>query len=207
MLPSRFGRCECRLPLEMDLFFHPQVRLQDFEAVAMPHFPDLYRTSRILARDPAEAEDLVQDVFLEAWKSFHRFQAGTNCRAWLFKILFHRLHHFRRRWAKAAKVEQFSHPEDGDSFVAEPPVPQEIRDEDVLMALERLPIEFREVVLLADVQEFSYKEIAETLKLPMGTVMSRLSRARRLLRQQLAGVASSYGITGAEHQPSQDESA
>jgi RNA polymerase sigma-70 factor (ECF subfamily) len=193
--------------LEMDLFFHPKVRVEDFEAATMPHFPDLYRTARLLAQDSAEAEDLVQEVYLQAWKSFHRFETGTNCRAWLFKILFHRLHHFRRRWAKAAKVEAFENPEDQNNLIAETPVPQEIRDEDVLEALGRVPIEFREVVLLADVQEFSYKEIAETMKLPLGTVMSRLSRGRKLLRQELAGVASSYGITPDKGQPLAGESA
>jgi RNA polymerase sigma-70 factor (ECF subfamily) len=187
--------------LEMDLFFQPKVRAEDFEAATMSHLPDLYRTARLLAQDSAEAEDLVQEVYLQAWKSFHRFETGTNCRAWLFKILFHRLHHFRRRWAKAAKVEAFEKPEDQDSIVAESPVPQEIRDDDVLQALGRVPIEFREVVLLADVQEFSYKEIAETMKLPLGTVMSRLSRGRKLLRQKLADVARSYGIT-----PDKDQS-
>jgi len=176
------------------LFFHSKVRVEEFEAATMGHFPALYRTARLLAQEPAEAEDLVQEVYLEAWKSFHRFERGTNCRAWLFKILFHRLHHFRRRWAKAAKVESFEKPEDQDGIIAEPPVAQEIRDEDVLEALGRVPAEFREVVLLADVQEFSYKEIAETMKLPLGTVMSRLSRGRKLLRQELARVASSYGI-------------
>jgi len=184
--------------LEMDLFFSPKPRVEDFEAAAMPHFPDHYRTARLLAQNSAEAEDLVQEVYLEAWKSFHRFQTGTNCRAWLFKILFHRLHHFRRRWAKAASVESFESPADEASIIAEPPVPQEIRDEDVLNALAKVPIEFREVVLLADVQEFSYKEIAETMKLPLGTVMSRLSRGRKLLRQELAGVANSFGITSAK---------
>jgi RNA polymerase sigma-70 factor (ECF subfamily) len=132
----------------MDLFFHPKPRLEDFEAAAMPHFSDLYRTARLLAQDRAEGEDLVQEVYLEAWKSFHRFQTGTNCRAWLFKILFHRLHHFRRRWAKAARVEALENSEDQDSLIAEAPVPQEIRDEDVLQALAKVPIEFREVVLL-----------------------------------------------------------
>jgi RNA polymerase sigma factor (sigma-70 family) len=96
----------------MDLFFRPKVRVEDFEAATMPHFPDLYRTARLLAQNSAEAEDLVQEVYLQAWKSFHRFETGTNCRAWLFKILFHWLHHFRRRWAKAAKVEAFENPED-----------------------------------------------------------------------------------------------
>jgi RNA polymerase sigma-70 factor (ECF subfamily) len=193
--------------LEMELFFHPKVRVEDFEAAAMPHFPDLFRTARLLAQDRTEAEDLVQEAYLEAWKSFHRFQMGTNCRAWLFKILFHRLHHFRRRWAKAAKVEAFESPEDQDSVVAETPIPQEIRDEDVLEALEKVPIEFREVVLLADVQEFSYKEIAETMKLPLGTVMSRLSRGRKLLRRELAAVAESFGITPGKDRQRAGESA
>ena len=76
---------ECHATPEMHLFFHPKLRLEDFESAAMPHFPDLYRTARLLAQDGAEAEDLVQEVYLEAWKSFHRFQPGTNCRAWLFK--------------------------------------------------------------------------------------------------------------------------
>src|SRR5271157_64067 len=202
-----FRLYERHATLEMDLFFHPKVRVEDFEAAAMPHFADLYRTARLLAQDRAEGEDLVQEVYLEAWKSFHRFQAGTNCRAWLFKILFHRLHHFRRRWAKAAKVEAFENPEDQDSLIAETPVPQEIRDEDVLQALGRVPIEFREVVLLADVQEFSYKQIAETMQVPLGTVMSRLSRGRKLLRQELAGVAHSFGITPAKNPPRAGESA
>jgi RNA polymerase sigma-70 factor (ECF subfamily) len=190
----RLRCCKRGATPEVDLFFHPKIRVEDFEAETMPHFPDLYRTARLLAGGSTEAEDLVQDVYLEAWKSFHRFQRGTNCRAWLFKILFHRLHHFRRRWAKSAKVELFAHPEDQDSIIADTPVPQEIRDEEILAALARVPVEFREVVLLADVQEFSYREIAESMKLPLGTVMSRLSRGRKLLRQALGAVANSYGI-------------
>ena len=189
------------------MFFRPKVRVEDFEAAAMVHFPALYRTARLLAQETAEAEDLVQEVYLEAWKSFHRFETGTNCRAWLFKILFHRLHHFRRRWAKAAKVEGFDNPEEQESIAAEPSVPNEIRDEDVLGALKKVPDDFREIVLLADVQEFSYKEIADTLKLPLGTVMSRLSRARKLLRRELAEVASTYGIKPAKDQASAGESA
>ncbi len=191
----------------MSLFFQPKVRVEDFEATAMPHFVDLYRTARLLAQNRAEAEDLVQEVYLQAWKSFHRFQMGTNCRAWLFKILFHRLHHFRRRWAKASNVEPFAIPEDQENILATIPVPEEIRDEDVLSALAKIPSEFREAVLLADVQEFSYKEIAETMNLPLGTVMSRLSRGRKLLRQELAGIASSYGITPEGDRSRQGESA
>ena len=189
------------------MFFHSKVRVEEFEAATMAHFPALYRTARLLAQESAEAEDLVQEVYLEAWKSFHRFERGTNCRAWLFKILFHRLHHFRRRWAKAAKVEPFKKSEDQDSVMTETPVPQEIRDEDVLEALGRVPIEFREVVLLADVQDFSYKEIADAMKVPLGTVMSRLSRGRKLLRRELADVAASYGIRLGNNQARTGESA
>jgi RNA polymerase sigma-70 factor (ECF subfamily) len=180
--------------LKINLYSRPKMRVEDFEAVAMPHFADLYRTAKFLAQNPSEAEDLVQEVYLEAWKSYHRFEPGTNCRAWLFRIMFHRLHHFRRRWMKASKVDVFESPERQDNIKAEPPVPADIRDEDILLALEKVPVEFREVVLLSDVQEFSYKEVAETMKIPLGTVMSRLSRGRKLLRQELTEVAKSYGI-------------
>ena len=176
------------------MFYHPKVGVEDFEAAAIPHLADLYRSASLLLRDSSEAEDLVQEVYLEAWKSFHRFELGTNCRAWLFKILFHRLYHFRRRLIKASRVEAFGSPADQENIVAEPPVPQEIRDEDILLALEKVPVEFREVVLMADVEDFSYKEIANTLKIPLGTVMSRLSRGRKLLRRKLAEVARGYGL-------------
>ncbi len=160
----------------------------------MPHLADLYRTASLLLRDRHEAEDLIQDTYLEAWKSFHRFEMGTNCRAWLFKIMFHRLHHVRRRLVKTSRVVTIDDPDGHVELAAEPVVPQEIRDEDVLNALAKVAVEFRDIVLLADVEEFSYKEIAETLRIPLGTVMSRLSRGRKLLRQELAEVARSYGI-------------
>ena len=171
----------------------------------MPHLADLYRTASFLLRDLHEAEDLIQETYLEAWKSFHRFELGTNCRAWLFKIMFHRLHHVRRRVVKTSRVITIDTPERQAELVAEPVVPQEILDEDVLKALEKVAVEFREVVLLADVEEFSYKEIAETLKIPLGTVMSRLSRGRKLLRQELAEVARSYGINTRTKQADAEE--
>ena len=173
------------------MFFKSTAGLEDFETAAMPHLTALYRTAKFLVHNPAEAEDLVQDVYLEALKSFHRFQPGTNCKAWLFSILFHRLHHVRRRLLKSSLEDTVR---DQDSMAAEPPVPQEIRDENILAALDKLPLAFREIVVMADVEEFSYKEIADTLKLPLGTVMSRLSRGRKLLREELSEVAKSYGI-------------
>jgi len=191
--------------LEHGLFFRAKVQCESFEAAAMPHLTDLYRTASFLLRDLHEAEDLIQETYLEAWKSFHRFELGTNCRAWLFKIMFHRLHHLRRRLVKTSRVITIDTPERQAELVAEPVVPQEILDEDVLKALEKVAVEFREVVLLADVEEFSYKEIAETLKIPLGTVMSRLSRGRKLLRQELAEVARSYGINPRMKQANAEE--
>lgn len=190
------GRCRVvsKNYLERGLFFRPKVQIESFEAVAMPQLTDLYRTACLLLRDRHEAEDLIQDTYLEAWKSFHRFETGTNCRAWLFKIMFHRLHHVRRRLVKTSRVVTIDDPDGQVELAAEPVVPQEIRDEDVLNALAKVAVEFRDIVLLADVEEFSYKEIAETLRIPLGTVMSRLSRGRKLLRQELAEVARSYGI-------------
>src|SRR5258708_34953723 len=141
-----------------------EVHVESSEGAAMPRLTELYRTAWFLLRDRHEAEDLIQDTYLEAWKSFHRFEPGTNCRAWLFKIMFHRLHHVRRRLVKASRVTTIDGPEGQDEIAAEPVVPQEIRDEDVLNALEKIAVEFREIVLLADGEEFYYKEIAATLR-------------------------------------------
>src|SRR5215470_7809951 len=175
------------------MFFRSKVDSETFEAVALPHLNDLYRTAVHLVRDRTEAHDLVQEAYLQAWKAFHRFKPGTNCRAWLFKILINEVRHYRRRWFNTKTV-----PESEQSFEEtlpfEPSVPENIQDEDVLAALDEIPREFREVVLLSDVQEFSYKEIAEMLSIPVGTVMSRLSRGRKQLRIKLAHYATATGI-------------
>ncbi|MFY9558529.1 MAG: sigma-70 family RNA polymerase sigma factor [Blastocatellia bacterium] len=166
----------------------------EFEAAALPHLNDLYRTAARVVGSRTDAEDLVQDAYLQAWKSFHRFEPGTNCRAWLFKILFHVIHHHRRKWYKTKLVQENDELLLQDTVAYEPPVPEQLSDEDVLAALDNIPVQYREVVLLADVQEFSYKEVAGTLGVPVGTVMSRLSRGRRLLRTELSGIAEGYGI-------------
>ena len=175
------------------MFFAKKVEAADFEAVALPYLNDLYRTAVHLVRDRTEAHDLVQEAYLQAWKAFHRFEPGTNCRAWLFKILINEVRHYRRRWFNTKTV-----PEGEQSFeetlAFEPPISENIQDEDVLAALDELQREFREVVLLADVQEFSYKEIAEMLGIPVGTVMSRLSRGRKQLRAKLADYATAKGV-------------
>jgi RNA polymerase sigma-70 factor, ECF subfamily len=164
-----------------------------FESEAMPHLPDIFRTANRILGERGRAEDVIQEVYLQAWKSFGRFEAGTNCRAWLFKILFHCASHHRRKWFRFPLLKE------ADDFVeanlvAQAPIPESLTDEDVLAALDRVPADFRAVVLLVDVEEFSYKEAAEILSVPIGTVMSRLSRGRKLLRGHLADVAKSYGI-------------
>ncbi len=200
LLPGAAGRTTLsQLPLEGNRSLTRGSPLADFEAEAMPHLNDLFRTARKVLGDPARAEDVVQDVYLQAWKSFSGFEPGTNCKAWLFKILFHSINHYRRKWFKLHLLG------DKEEFLQEtlawtPPVPEELSDEEVLAALDSIPSDFKSVVLLADVQEFAYKEVAGILGIPIGTVMSRLSRGRKLLRQQLAGVARSYGIAKAAPQ-------
>lgn len=175
------------------MLFSSRRRTSDFEAAAMPHMNDIYRTAVRLLGSSAAADDVVQDVFLQAWKSFGQFQLGTNCRAWLFKILFHTIHHYRRKWMNV-RILKDSEEILEHAAAGSPPLPEHITDADVLAALAEVPEEFRAVVLLVDVEEFSYKEAAGIANVPIGTVMSRLSRGRKLLRERLAGLARSYGI-------------
>ena len=170
----------------------PDRLAHDFETTALPILADLYRVSARVAPDTATAEDLVQETMLEAWKSFHRFQQGTNCKAWLFKILFRCVGHRRR------KVNPIDRADAGEELERipdrSPPAPEKLSDEEILAALDGIPTQFREPVLLADVEEFSYKEIGAILEVPVGTVMSRLYRGRRMLRSKLSAVAEAYGL-------------
>ncbi|MBS1786374.1 MAG: sigma-70 family RNA polymerase sigma factor [Acidobacteria bacterium] len=172
---------------------NPRFTMEDFESVALPHMNDLYRTARRVIGNVTEAEDIVQETFLQAWKSFHRFEAGTNCRAWLFKILFHVVSHHRRKWFRLGQATE-QQEEMMAKVAAEEPVPQDLCDEEVLAAFAKLPEHYRAVIMLADVQEFSYKEVAEIAGIPIGTVMSRLSRGRKLLQNELSTFAAGYGI-------------
>lgn len=169
---------------------------ETFAAEAMPHLKDLYRTAVRLTRSQTEAEDIVQEVFLQAWKSFDKYEPGTNCRAWLYQIMFFKISRHRRNFVMQSKFFQ-SDDEEGTLFahaVAETPIPQHLTDEEIIRAVDKLSPNFRAVVLLADVEEFSYKEVAEILQIPIGTVMSRLSRGRKNLRELLAAVAPEYGF-------------
>jgi RNA polymerase sigma-70 factor, ECF subfamily len=164
-----------------------------FEAEAMPHLNDLFRTALRMTGERGHAEDVIQEVYLQAWRSFDRFEAGTNCRAWLYKILFHCVSHHRRRWFRFPVLKE--NEEFLEANLVQPAaVLEEITDNDILSALDEIPSEFRAVVLLVDVEEFAYKEVAGILSIPIGTVMSRLSRGRGLLRKRLAELARTYGI-------------
>lgn len=166
---------------------------EDFESEALPHLPDLMRVARWLIRGSDEAEDLVQETLSEALKSFHRYERGTNCRAWMMRIMYHLN---GKRLRKLGRLRLVA---DTDEMIAEtvafePSIPQHVSDEDVLAALEKIPDSFREIVILADVEEFAYREIADMLQIPAGTVMSRLHRGRKLLRGELALYARNYGL-------------
>jgi RNA polymerase sigma-70 factor (ECF subfamily) len=162
---------------------------QRFAREALPHLNDLVRTASRMMGDRGRAEDVVQDVFLQAWKSFGRFETGTNCRAWLYKILFHCVQHYRRKWFRFSVMQPLDDYTEATAAYT-PPIPEQLTDEDLLAALDRIPADFRAVVLLVDVEEFAYREAAEILQVPIGTVMSRVSRGRRLLREALGGKES-----------------
>src|SRR5260370_24544316 len=109
----------------------------------MPYLHELFRVAARVVGDRTEAEDLVQEAYLQAWKSFHRFEPGTNCRAWLFKILFHVIHHHRRKWYNSKLVQESDEQQFQDTVAYEPPVPEHLSDEDVLESLEAIPAHCR----------------------------------------------------------------
>jgi RNA polymerase sigma-70 factor (ECF subfamily) len=166
-----------------------------FEAEAMPHVDRLFRHAMWLERNRAEAEDLVQETLIQAMQSFRRFTPGTNCRAWLLTIL----QHVRsNRMRKQGRVVIDSSVEERAAHVVPfvPPIPDHVTDEDMLLALQQIPPHHQEVILLCDVEEMTYKEIAAALHIPVGTVMSRLHRGRELLRASLARAGAGPAALG-----------
>lgn len=165
---------------------------------ALTHIDALYRTAVRMSGNPTDAEDLVQETYLRAFRSLNQFRAGTNLRAWLFKILTNAFINDYRKRSRRPRSTSLDNVEDYylyahliDSGIQpsisrpEDEVLAGITDEAVISALEALPTDFRQVVLLADVEGFAYREIAEILSIPVGTVMSRLHRARRRLQRSL----------------------
>jgi RNA polymerase sigma-70 factor (ECF subfamily) len=166
-----------------------------FERDVVPMLPNLYSAALRLTRNPTDAEDLVQETYLRAFRGFGGFEEGTNLRAWMYRILTNTfINAYRKKQREPVTVQDdeiedwFLYDRLGSSGVeasAEAEVLDRLPDEDVQRALEALPEQFRMAVLLADVEGFSYKEIAEILDVPIGTVMSRLHRGRKGLQKAL----------------------
>jgi len=162
----------------------PSDRLDVFRHEALPHLRELLRVATRLCGDRERGEDLVQETYLQAWRSFASYQPGTNCRAWLYRILLLLAKARRRREAPGRAVPLDDVPE--GAFAISPVTPEVFGRDHVLAVFESLGEGQRLVIQLADVEGLSYREVAEVLGVPIGTVMSRLSRARSLLRRQLA---------------------
>jgi RNA polymerase sigma-70 factor (ECF subfamily) len=190
-------------------------RQAQFTEQAMEFMPSLYAAALRMTRNPADAEDLVQETYLKAYRAWHTFQQGTNLKAWLYRILTNTFINSYR--SKKRRPEQSELDEIEDLYLyrrlggleaaaagrsAEDEVMDLFTDDDVKKAIEALPEQFRLAVLLADVEGFSYKEIAEILGIPIGTVMSRLHRGRKGLQKALVDFGAQRGLT---RRPDQDQ--
>lgn len=166
---------------------------EEFNDAALPHAAALLRTATRLCGRRDAAEDLVQETYLQAWKSFGRFEPGTNCRAWLYKILIYSHSRLRRDQSRRPVVTSLEQAPDA-ALLFDPPTPDALTAASVRMAFDTLSDPFRLAVMLVDVEQLSYREAADALDVPIGTVMSRLNRGRRLMRQALVEQAAAYGL-------------
>jgi RNA polymerase sigma-70 factor (ECF subfamily) len=179
---------------------------QRFQDEAMPLLDSLYAGALRMTRNPADAEDLVQDTLLRAYRAFDRFEPGTNLKAWLFRIMTNAyINTYRKKQREPLKVSQdevedfdlYRELKDHDPSLSETPetiVLDSLVDSDITEAIDDLPEQFRLAVVLSDVEDFSYAEIAEIMDVPLGTVMSRLHRGRKALQKRLWELARDRGI-------------
>jgi RNA polymerase sigma-70 factor (ECF subfamily) len=179
-------------------------RRKRFEDEALPHLDALYTMAIRLARNPDDANDLLQETVLRAYRFFHQFETGTNCRAWMLTILFNNFRNGYRKYSReqpASSAEEFDRKVEAESLRTDPAgsnpealVSGHGIEGEVEAALGGLPAEFREAILLVDVEELSYQEVSGVLDIPIGTVKSRVSRGRAILRDVLTNFAKERGI-------------
>ncbi|MFB6262138.1 MAG: sigma-70 family RNA polymerase sigma factor [Bradymonadaceae bacterium] len=195
--------------------------LDAFHEEAIPHLDPLYGTALKLTKDEQDAEDLVQETMLKAYRHFDKYENGTNCKAWLFKIMhntfINRYRKDQKRKEYLVDDEEYRSLEERAEAPEQHPFVDDIDDEEELYfkmftdqvkeALRGVPVKFRMVVLLADLQDFQYKEIAEIMDCPIGTVMSRLYRGRRMLREELGEYAEDEGYVSLEEEDEDDAEA
>ena len=177
-----------------------------FQEEAMPLLDSLYAGALRMTRNPADAEDLVQETMMRGYRAFNRFEPGTNLKAWLFRILTNAyINTYRKKQREPRKVSQdeveefdlYRELKDHDPSLSVTPetiVLDSLVDSDILEAIDDLPEQFRMAVVLSDVEGFSYAEMAEIMDVPMGTVMSRLHRGRKALQKRLWDIARDRGI-------------
>jgi RNA polymerase sigma-70 factor, ECF subfamily len=177
---------------------------QDFEDEMLPHLDAIYNFALRLTTDPNDAEDLVQDTIVKAFRFFNSYEKGTNAKAWLFRILKNSyINNYRKKSKQPHQVDydeistfyETVRSEQSNTTDMEDIMYGQLLDDDVTRALERIPEDFRTVVLLCDVEGFTYEEIANMLDVPIGTIRSRLHRGRNLLRAQLVEYADKRGYT------------
>lgn len=186
---------------------------KEFETEALPHMSALYSFAVRLTRDRDDAADLVQETYLKAFRFFDKFERGTNCKAWLFRILKNSYINRFRKTSKAPDTVEYDAIEEFyetirdssvETSVLEEQVFDNALDDEVAKAIESLPEEFRTVIILCDIESFTYEEIAEFIDCPIGTVRSRLHRARKLLAGSLAEYARKRGFDLPEPVTSQE---
>jgi len=177
---------------------------QEFEREAVPHMSALYNFALRMTRDQDDAADLVQETYLKAFRFFSSFERGTNCKAWLFRILKNSYINRYRKTSKAPDVVEYDVVEEFfetvrsseiETSVLEEQIFDNALDDEVTSAIQELPDEFRTVILLCDIEELTYEEIAEFIDCPIGTVRSRLHRARKMLAVRLADYAVKRGFS------------
>ena len=190
--------------MQSDLTTDEKQKQKAFNEEMLPHLDALYNFALRLTYDATDAEDLVQESLVKAYRFFHSYEKGTNARAWLFRILRNSfINNYRKQSRQPQQVDydevssfyETIRSEQSDTTDLEDKMYRDMMDDEVSRALARLPEDFRTVVMLCDVEDFTYEEIANMLDVPIGTIRSRLHRGRNLLRNQIMRYAQKKGYT------------